>query len=184
MLEANAGGKNTDAAAYRETFSADAILMLAAPVLGLTRAALELTLDRVNVGDKRISYSPYTDLRKSPAMQILLAEAASLTETSTTIIQRWCDEISEAARANQELPFMRRAQMRVDLGTAMKGCRDAIDKLLNVQGASAFANSNPLQRIWRDVGFATRHGLLSPEVPMELLSKASFGDFQVLSPFV
>ena len=184
MLAANALGSDSEAAVYREAFSAGAILMLAAPVLGLTKAALELTLDRVHAGGKRISYSVYDDLRTAPSMQFLLAEAATLVQASTTIVQRWCDDISEAARTNEELSFMERAQMRVDLGHAMKGCRDAVDKLLNVQGASAFANSNPLQRIWRDVEFATRHGLLSPEIPLEILGRAFAGNFEMISPMV
>jgi alkylation response protein AidB-like acyl-CoA dehydrogenase len=184
FLAANGIGNDPEAAVYREAFSADAIIMLAAPILGLARAALELTLERINTGGKRISYSVYDDLRKAPSMQLQLAEAASLVERSTMIVRQWCDDISEAARSGEALPFLKRAQMRVDLGHAMSGCRDAVDKLLNVQGASAFADANPLQRIWRDIEFGTRHGLLSPEVPLEIFGRALVGDFEMLSPLV
>ena len=183
FLSANAIGASAEAV-YREAFSADAIIMLAGPVLGLAKAALELTLERVNAGNKRISYSFFGDLRKSSAMQIAIAEAASLVEMSTASVQRWCDEIAEAARAGRALDFLRRAQMRVDLGRAMQGCRQAVNRLLDVQGASAFADSNPLQRIWRDIEFATRHGLLAPEVPLEILGRGLFDDFEALSPLV
>jgi alkylation response protein AidB-like acyl-CoA dehydrogenase len=34
----------------------------------------------------------------------------------------------------------------------------AIDLLMDVQGASGFALSNPIQRVWRDANTAARHG--------------------------
>jgi len=36
-------------------------------------------------------------------------------------------------------------------------CRDGVDRLMSVQGASAFAESNPIQRVWRDIATASRH---------------------------
>src|SRR5262249_35320997 len=63
---------------YREAFMPTAIIAVAAPVLGMAQAALDLTLDRVNGGSKGISYSFYDDLRKAPSMQMALAEASTL----------------------------------------------------------------------------------------------------------
>ncbi|WP_313805872.1 acyl-CoA dehydrogenase family protein [Sphingobium sp.] len=183
LLASNEVGQS-DKASFREAFAANAVIMLGAPVIGLARAALELTLDRVNAGNKRISYSSYADLRKSPAMQVTIAEAASMVEMASASLERWCDEISDGGRAGEPLSFMRRAQMRVDLGRATQMARQAVNKLLDVQGASAFADDNPLQRVWRDIEFATRHGLLSPEVPLEILARGLFGDFEPLSPLV
>lgn len=185
LLAENEIGQDAHGFAYREAFSAVAILMVAAPVIGLARAALELTLERVNgTPPKRISYSFYDDLRKAPSMQLLLAEAKSQIEMSAMVIERWCDDIAEDAREGRPLSFTARAQMRVDMGQAVRGCREGVNKLLSVQGASAFAEANPLQRIWRDIEFASRHGLLSPEVPMEILGRALVGDFEMLSPLV
>src|SRR6476646_1550200 len=56
--------------------------------------------------------------------------------------------------------------------------------LLNVQGASAFAESNPIQRVWRDLEMASRHGLLAGEVPLEIYGRALVGNFEPLSPMV
>ena len=52
-------------------------------------------------------------------MQLELAEAATLIETAVLHVRRWCDNIADAARAGEELPFVKRAQMRMDLGYAM-----------------------------------------------------------------
>lgn len=175
---------NTEELVYRESFAPTAIIAVAAPVLGLARAALDLTLERISKGNKSIAYSIYDDVRSAPSMQLELAEAATLIETAVLHVRRWCDDITDAARAGEELPFKRRAQMRMDLGYAMRRCREAVGLLLNVQGASAFAESNPIQRVWRDLEMASRHGLLAPEIPHEIYGRALVGNFEPLSPLV
>lgn len=169
---------------YRESFMPTAIIAVAGPVLGMAQAALELTLGRINGGSKPISYSFYDDLRKAPGMQFELAQASTLIDAAVLVIRRWCDDISDAARAGEDFSFAKRAQMRMDIGYAMKNCRNAVDLLLNVQGASAFAESNPIQCIWRNLEMASRHGLLAGEVPMEIYGRALVGNFEPLSPFV
>ena len=175
---------NRDESVYRESFMPTAIIAVAAPVLGLARAALELTLERINKSPKAIAYSFYDDLRRAPSMQRELAEAATLIETAVLHVRRWCDDIAEAARGGEDLPFTKRAQMRMDLGHAMARCRQAVGLLLNVQGASAFAESNPMQRVWRDLEMASRHSLLAGEIPQEIYGRALVGNFEPLSPMV
>jgi 3-hydroxy-9,10-secoandrosta-1,3,5(10)-triene-9,17-dione monooxygenase len=169
---------------YREPFAPTAIIAVAAPVLGLALAALDLTLERINKSPKAIAYSFYDDLRKAPSMQSELAGAATLIETAILHVRRWCDDIADAARAGEDLQFTKRAQMRMDLGYAMARCREAVGLLLNVQGASAFAESNPIQRVWRDLEMASRHGLLTGEIPQEIYGRALVGNFEPLSPLV
>jgi alkylation response protein AidB-like acyl-CoA dehydrogenase len=175
---------NTEEVIYREAFMPTAIIAVAAPVLGMAQAALELTLERINGAAKPIYYSFYDDTRKAPSTQLELAQAATLVETAALHLRRWCDDIADAARAGEDLPFIKRAQMRMDLGYAMRCCREAVELLLNVQGASAFAEANPIQRVWRDVEMASRHGLLSGLVPQEIYGRALVGNFEPLSPFV
>ena len=173
----------TDEFVYRETFMPTAIIAVAAPVLGLAQGALDLTLERLNRG-KPLAYSFYDDARKAPSMQLELAEASTLIETAVLHVRRWCDDIADAARAGEELSFVKRAQMRMDLGFAMRSCRQAVGHLLNVQGASGFAEANPIQRVWRDLEMASRHGLVAGEIPHEIYGRALVGNFEPLSPFV
>jgi 3-hydroxy-9,10-secoandrosta-1,3,5(10)-triene-9,17-dione monooxygenase len=175
---------NREELVYREAFMPTAIIAVAAPVLGLAQAAMDLTLERLDKGSKPIVYSFYDDARKSPSVQMELAQASTLIETAMLHIRRWCDDITEAARAGEELPFVKRAQMRMELGYAMRCCREAVDLLLNVQGAGAFAESNPIQRVWRDLEMASRHGFLSAQVPHEIYGRALVGNFEPLSAFV
>jgi 3-hydroxy-9,10-secoandrosta-1,3,5(10)-triene-9,17-dione monooxygenase len=174
---------NKDEFIYRESFMPTAITAVAAPILGMAQAARDLTLERINAAGKPIAYSFYDDLRKAPSMQLALAQASTLIDTAVLLMQRWSDDIANA-RAGEGFAFTKRAQLRMDIGYAMKCCREAVDLLLSVQGASAFAEANPIQRVWRDLEMASRHGLLSGEVPHEIFGRALVGNFDALSPFV
>jgi 3-hydroxy-9,10-secoandrosta-1,3,5(10)-triene-9,17-dione monooxygenase len=175
---------NKDEFIYRESFMPTAIIAVAAPILGMAQAALDLTLERINAASKPIAYTFYDDLRKAPSMQFALAQASTLIDTALLLMRRWSDEIADAARVGADFAFTKRARLRMDIGYAMKCCREAVDLLLSVQGASAFAESNPIQRVWRDLEMASRHGLLSGEVPHEIYGRALVGNFDALSPFV
>jgi 3-hydroxy-9,10-secoandrosta-1,3,5(10)-triene-9,17-dione monooxygenase len=185
VLGGNAIGPARLSPVFRQAFAAAAIIFVAAPVLGMAEAAFDLTLERANTGQKRISYSSYPDLRKSSTMQVRLAEARSMIDLARMSMMTWSDRIADAAREGEEISFIDRARLRVDIGTAMQLCRDAVDRLLSVQGASAFADSNPMQRVWRDLELASRHGLLTPEIPIEILARSYFGeDTMAISPLV
>lgn len=175
---------NKDEFVYRKSFMPTAIIAVAPAVLGMAQAARDLTLERIKTAGKPIAYSFYNDLRKAPSMQLALAQASTLIDTAVLLMRRWSDDIADAARAGEDFAFTKRAQLRMDIGYAMKCCREAVDLLLSVQGASAFARSNPIQRVWRDLEMASRHGLLSGEVPHEIYGRALVGNFDALSPFV
>jgi 3-hydroxy-9,10-secoandrosta-1,3,5(10)-triene-9,17-dione monooxygenase len=55
----------------------------------------------------------------------------------------------------------------MDAGFAVRQVRQAVDKLLDVGGASRLAESSPVQRIWRDLGTASRHPAFVTEINRE-----------------
>jgi alkylation response protein AidB-like acyl-CoA dehydrogenase len=63
----------------------------------------------------------------------------------------------------------------MNFGRAIRCCREAIGLLLNLQGAGSFAQSNAMQRVWRDFEMASRHGLLNSEISQEVYGKALLG---------
>lgn len=157
--------------------------MLIAPLLGLAQAALELTIERLNRG-KRISYTFYLDSRQAVVTQMQVAEAATLINTAFLLMRDWADRIDAAALAKQDFDYTTRAQIRNDIGYAVRLCRNAVDLLLNAQGASSFADSNPLQRIWRDLETASRHAILNPDICQEIYGKALLGVDERITPLV
>jgi alkylation response protein AidB-like acyl-CoA dehydrogenase len=60
-----------------------------------------------------------------------------------------------------------RARLRMGLASAGSKCRQAVEKLMDLHGASGTALGNPLQRIWRDVAVGTRHPALVEYVTAE-----------------
>jgi alkylation response protein AidB-like acyl-CoA dehydrogenase len=154
-----------------ENFVISAIHMVGAPVVGMAKAALELTLERLKT-PKAVSYTFYEDTRAAPSTQLNIARAATLIDTAAMLLEWWADETVNASREHREIELLARTRFRAHFGYAIDLCRDALKLLLNVQGASAFANSNPLQRVWRDMETASRHGLLSYEMGQEMYSRA------------
>jgi hypothetical protein len=47
--------------------------------------------------------------------------------------------------------------------------------VISANGASSFADSSPLQRLWRDSNTAGRHAVALPAVNQELYGKALLG---------
>ncbi|MDX3641556.1 hypothetical protein [Streptomyces sp. MB09-02B] len=158
----------------RENFVVSAVHMVGAPVIGMARAALDVTLERPST-PKPVAYTFYADTRDAPSTQLNIAKAATLIDTAEMLLQWWADETVGAASEGRELDALARTRFRANFGYAMECCRDATKLLLNVQGASAFATTNPVQRIWRDLETASRHGLLNYEFGQELYSHSLLG---------
>ena len=64
-------------------------------------------------------------------------------------------------------------------------CRQALDLLLDVQGAGSFAQTNQMQRVWRDMHMASRHGMSVPGLKEELYGRALLGaNEQQITPII
>jgi hypothetical protein len=68
-----------------------------------------------------------------------------------------------------------RALVHGECGYAGKLVREAIDTLVSVCGARAFAEASPIQRMWRDANVASRHGMLATGRNLEIYGRALLG---------
>jgi alkylation response protein AidB-like acyl-CoA dehydrogenase len=64
------------------------------------------------------------------------------------------------------------SRLRLNLTEAAIDCRAALDRMLDLHGASGFQTSSPLQRFWRDVSVAGRHPHLNPYLAIEAYGSA------------
>jgi alkylation response protein AidB-like acyl-CoA dehydrogenase len=55
---------------------------------------------------------------------------------------------------------------------------------MTAPGAAGFADSSPLQRIWRDANVAARHAVVSPTIGYEVYGKALLGVEEKITPLV
>ncbi|WP_230991265.1 acyl-CoA dehydrogenase family protein [Streptomyces endocoffeicus] len=163
----------TDEALYRGPFVPTAALVLTGPQLGLAAAAVDLLVERAP--GRALTLTGYTSQAEAPTVQLAAARAASLADSAQLHAYRAAADIDEAARAGVFPDYDARARMRMDAGMAAVHAREAVRIVCSAQGASSFGESNPLQRIWRDIETGSRHAVLNPEVAAEIYGKSLFG---------
>ncbi|MGW3107148.1 hypothetical protein [Streptomyces sp. NPDC001100] len=88
---------------------------------------------------------------------------------------RAADDLDRAAAEARQLTVAERARIRMDTAVAATLSREAVDRPVSVSGASTFALANPLQRIWRDLGTASRHGVVNPDLGREIYGRSLLG---------
>jgi len=174
--------ERTEEKLYRSAFVPLLALVLAGPQLGMGRTALDIVT--AAAAKKPISYTFYTAQADSVAFQLQLAEAAMRIESAHLHAYRAADDIDRAAAAGEYPDVLARARVRADTGWALENVTRAIDILLSAHGASSFAESSPLQRIWRDSAVAARHAVTLPAVDYEVYGKALLGRADQITPLI
>ncbi len=155
------------------------------PVLGLAQAALDLTLERIKTRPKPMTYSYYADTTKSPATQFAMSRASWLIQTAVEQERATADAIDRQALTGRPFPALDRARFAMCAAQGHRMCREAMDLLLDVQGAGSFALANPMQRLWRDMHMGSRHGMSVPGLKQEVYGRALLGaEEQHMTPMV
>lgn len=168
---------------YHSALAPVLALVLAAPLVGLARAAAEVVADSLAKG-KPLSLTFYDKASEAPTSQLQYAEAVQLIDTAELHLMRAADDIDSYAAQRTPMPLVNRTRVRMDTGYAARRAREAVDLLLSVHGASSFAQANPLQRIWRDLETGSRHGMVNPAVSTEMYGRALLGVEEQVTPLV
>ena len=101
---------------YRCGFIPVAALILAGPMMGLVKRALEFVIEKAP--KRSISYTFYKTQLESPSFQLSIAKAAMLVDTVWLHALRSADDIWKAAEANRFPSYTERARVRMDTGYA------------------------------------------------------------------
>jgi alkylation response protein AidB-like acyl-CoA dehydrogenase len=181
MAAENYARADSDEANDYASFIPVAEIILVAAQLGLARSAIDLTMTKTP--NKPVAYTTFAQSKNSPVHQIELAEAVSFADQAYMLVARACADIDKAAANREKLDVLTRARIRMDTGQAGKLAREAINKLLSVNGASSFALSNHMQRIWRDSEVASRHAFVLPEMANLIYGRVLFGVEELIQPF-
>ncbi len=176
--------EHTAEALYRSPFAPTGTLMLAPVVVGLAKAAFDTTLRQLAGGNKKVAYTFVQDTRQAPTTQFALAQASALIDSSLLQLRAAADAVDAAARAGDPMTRESRSFQRMRCMNAMRGARQAVDHLLDVGGASSFALGNPVQRMWRDMNVAARHGFIHPENNHGVYGRALAGVDETVTPLV
>jgi alkylation response protein AidB-like acyl-CoA dehydrogenase len=167
---------------YRSAFVPILAIILVGPILGLGRAALEYV--RGKAASRAIAYTFFEKQQTSIAFQLQIAEAAMMIDTAHLHAYRSADDIDAAAARGVYPDLLTRARVRADTGYVVEKITQAIDKLLFAHGSGGFADTSPLQRIWRDAAVASRHAVVLPPIGYELFGKALLGVENNITPLI
>jgi alkylation response protein AidB-like acyl-CoA dehydrogenase len=162
-------------------YSANALITIA-PVIGIVQAILESVID--GTSKRGITFTNYTRQADSSVVQHQIAEAAVKIDTASVVAMRAAQEVENAAVTGNSIDYIARARIRRVVGFAARLLREAIDPLMSIGGASGFAASSPLQRMWRDANIATRHVLLATDPSLEIYGRALLGLEGNITPLV
>ncbi|MEV0848386.1 acyl-CoA dehydrogenase family protein [Streptomyces sp. NPDC049954] len=175
--------EHTGETLYRSALVPVLALVLGGPQVGLARAGLDIVRGSLAKG-KGISYTFYERADHSPSTQIQFAEATQLVDTAELHLMRAADDIDRWAAAEEYMPLVTRARVRMDTGYVARRSREALDLLLSVQGAGSFAEVSPLQRVWRDQETGSRHAVINPAIAQELYGRALLGIEEQVTPLI
>ncbi|WP_410574388.1 hypothetical protein [Amycolatopsis sp. cmx-4-61] len=141
---------------------------LAAPVLGMGMGPYDHIVAKLSGGRPLVSaMGSHARAIDSPGVQANVADAAMLIDSAILQAARTARTVDRATRTGTQMSPLAIARSRMDCGFAARQIRQAADKLLDVGGAGRFAESDPAQRIWRDLGTATRHPAFVTEIDRE-----------------
>ncbi|WP_293370375.1 acyl-CoA dehydrogenase family protein [Nevskia sp.] len=170
-----------DSTVARMPFGAAFGVGLMGAVLGMAEAILDAVV--ADVKKKGITYWNFDKASDSATTLHKLGEAAMQIQTARLHVKRGCYDLEEITKT-RTLTIAERARVRTDAAHAAQMCRTAADTLVNLAGASAFAETNPIQRYWRDLGLASRHAQLNTHLHYEVYGRAQCGMDPSISPFI
>jgi 3-hydroxy-9,10-secoandrosta-1,3,5(10)-triene-9,17-dione monooxygenase len=157
-------------------------LLLLGPVIGTAQALLQEVIEGTR--KRGIAFTTYTRQADSAVVQHQVAEAALKIDSAWFHTMRAAGDIHNPAVSGNRMDYATRARVRGECGYAARLVREAIDALVSVGGASAFAEANPIQRMWRDANVAARHAMLATGPNLEIYGRALLGVAGSISPFI
>lgn len=111
----------------------------------------------------------------SPLTHQTVAEAKARVDAARMLLHRAADDIHDAAENGGEMPVDIRARIRMDSAYAVKLCMDAGEAMFLASGGSGLAESNPVQRAWRDLHAINQHALLQLPTNAEIYGRTILG---------
>lgn len=177
------GNEHPDEALYRSAFVPYLCLIVTAPMLGMVQGALDY-VDELLAKDKAMAYVLAPSARSVASVQRSRAEAQIAFDDAWLHARRVATLVDEAAASSTYPAFAERARMKMGVGNILRLLRTSMHHLLDIGGASSFAESCPLQRFWRDLEVASRHGVLNPQIAAEAYGRVLVGVQEPITPLV
>jgi alkylation response protein AidB-like acyl-CoA dehydrogenase len=150
---------------------------------GILLGIAEAVLERVKAATgKPIIYTSYTHQRDSSVAQREIGEAAAKIRAAELLIESNTRLVDRAGLSRVPLTSEERARSKGEGAFTVDLLTSAVDKLMFIAGSGAFAESNDLQRMWRDLNVGARHTANLPYVGYEIFGRSQLGFETNISP--
>lgn len=144
-----------------------------ATYIGMAKAALEVFLERLP--GRGLAYTSWTDQRQHPLTQHRVALAANKIAAAEALSATFVELLQRRADAGEQPTTEERATVRGQAGTAIQLVKEAVQDLQTIAGASALSKHLPFQRYYRDLLALSTHGLMSPDMSLEVHGRVLVG---------
>jgi alkylation response protein AidB-like acyl-CoA dehydrogenase len=158
---------------YRAAFTPLMLIGAAVPSLGMAREALDEL--KAQVPGRGIAYTTYAKRSEAAVTHLRFAEATAKVDTAEQIVRQAVAHIERLADRRQPMDLETRLKIRAATSHAIRLCREAVDLVFDMGGASALSLSNPLQRILRDVRAHSMHAAYALDVNLESYGRVQLG---------
>ena len=132
--------------------------MLAAVAVGGAEGALEQFRTRAL---HRVLRYPNRVQAADPGTHLDLAEATLRVTSARLLLQDACEIVRTAGERSEQLSVATLAELRARKAFVVRLCAEAIDRLFASSGGGALQETNPLQRLWRDVHAIQAHAAMN-----------------------
>jgi 3-hydroxy-9,10-secoandrosta-1,3,5(10)-triene-9,17-dione monooxygenase len=149
-----------DAEAYHYPFRATLSYCLSAISLGIAEAAMA---EFIAQSKGRIVAGTAVKAWKNPYVQRRMADASALIDAAALRLDRDFAEMAPYAQRGEPIPAERRMSYVWNSAYNALSMTEAVDLIYRTSGARVVADSNPLQRYFRDVNVIPNHVLLNAD---------------------
>ncbi|MXM65850.1 acyl-CoA dehydrogenase [Streptomyces sp. HUCO-GS316] len=144
-----------------------------AAYIGMARAAYEDIV--ATVKGKPLAYSNVTDQAQHPLTQIQIALAHGKIEAAEALAETYLTVLQERADAGEQPTLDEKAEVRGKAGVAILLTQEALEALHSISGAGSLSRKAHFQRFYRDLQGLARHGLMAPNMSLEVYGRTLLG---------
>ena len=164
---------NAESPMFRAPLLAVAAASSVGSAIGLARAAGDEFLRRLP--QRKITYTDYAAQRDAPVTHLQLAEATLKADAAEFHGHRIADLVDARGLSGEPWTIEERARSRADVGAACRLGREAVEILGGASGGSSVYETEPIQRIVRNVQTVNLHALMYPPTAFELYGRVLSG---------
>jgi alkylation response protein AidB-like acyl-CoA dehydrogenase len=144
---------------------------VASVLVGLAERACEIVAERSLTRAQLMG--PHKVQSDSEAFRARLGECMVNIASARLLLETVAAATDEAAETATLLSPTTITNLAANVSRVARITTSTMDELMHLSGASAFANSNPLTQIWRDLNTGARHAALNPFTNEEAVGAAA-----------